>query len=101
MEVHWTVNLEELIRYTVDFKEDQVLSTSDITCTHMYVYVLTRKGGVERRAEDRRMRRRRERREKGREREGREKKGGWRGRGRNGEGGRKGGKGAGGLQKWS
>ena len=69
------------------------MSTSDIICTHMYVYVLTRKGGVERRAEDKRM----ERREKRREREGREKKGGsrGRGRGRKGEGRRKGGKGAG------
>ena len=54
------------IHCTVDFK---ILCTSDITCTHMYVYVLTRKGGGERRAEDRRIGRRRERREK----EGKEK----------------------------
>ena len=55
------------------------------------MYVLTRKGGGERRVEERRMGRGGER--KGREREGREKKGGRRGEGGRGKkGGRKGGK---------
>ena len=61
------------------------MSTSDITCTHIYMHVLTRKGGGERRAEDRRMGRRRERREKEGNEKGERKKEGKKRRGREGE----------------